>query len=312
MKKSLIQNSNFSSASKSSLPVLDPWYITGLFDGEGSLGVSISKNLNRSLGYVITLTCEIALHNKDLHILKALQAHFGVGGIYSHTGDMMRYKVSSIRDLTRVIVPHFENYPLQTQKRADFDLFKSVIEIINKGPISLEDLQEIVNLKASLKRGLSSILQASFPNTVPVARPDISFTGPLNPLWVVGFTEAESSFFIGFYKSSSCKLGRAARVMFVLTQHSRDEKLLLGFVDFFGCGSYNLRKNKLAGDFIVFKLEDLNSKIIPFFLKNSLLGSKSSSFNDFCLGVKIMNEKGHLSQEGLNSLEIIKSRINKK
>jgi hypothetical protein len=134
MKKILKNNSNFSSASKSSLPVLDPWYTTGLFDGEGSLGVSISKNLNRSLGYVITLTCEIALHNKDLHILKALSAHFGVGGIYSHTGDMMRYKVSSIRDLTRVIVPHFENYPLQSQKRADFDLFKSVIKIINKGP----------------------------------------------------------------------------------------------------------------------------------------------------------------------------------
>lgn len=240
-----------------------------------------------------------------------MQAIFGVGGIYKHSGGMMRYKVSSIRDLTKVIIPHFDKYPLVTQKRVDFNIFKCIIDIINKGPLSPEDLQKIVNLKASLNRGLSSELQASFPNTIPVQRPVIPFISPLHPLWVVGFSEAESSFFIGFYKSSSCKLGRAARLRFVLTQHSRDEKLLQGFVEFFGCGSYTLRKNKLAGDFIVFKLEEINSKLIPFFLKYSLLGSKSLSFNDFCLGAKIMNEKGHLTQEGLNSLQVIKSRMNK-
>jgi hypothetical protein len=309
MKKKLMQDKQIKK--KISYISLDPQYITGLFDGEGSLGLSISKNSKRSLGYVITLSFEIGLHSKDLDLLKGLQAYFGVGGIYKHTGDMMRYKVSSIRDITKVIIPHFELYPLVTQKRADFEILKCVIEIINKGPVSQVDLQKIVNLKASLNNGLSSELQASFPKTVPVQRSILPFTAPLHPLWVVGFTEAESSFFIGFYKSSSCKLGRAARLRFVLTQHSRDDKLLQGFIEFFGCGSYTLRKNKLAGDFIVFKLEDLNSKIIPFFLKYPLRGSKSLSFNDFCLGAKIMNEKGHLTPEGLNSLEIIKSRMNK-
>jgi hypothetical protein len=32
----------------------------------------------------------------------------------------MHYKTSSIKDLAEFIIPHFEKYPLVTQKRADF------------------------------------------------------------------------------------------------------------------------------------------------------------------------------------------------
>jgi hypothetical protein len=97
-----------------------------------------------------------------------------------------------------------------------------------------------------------------------------------------------------------------ARLVFTLTQHSRDEKLLQGFIEFFGCGHYFQRNNQLAGDFKVYNVEDINQKIIPFFYKYPLLGSKSLSFNKFCIAAKIMKEKGHLTQEGLNSLKNLK------
>lgn len=295
----------------SQLNTLNPWYITGLVDGEGSWVISITKNSKRSLGFHITLSFEIGLHNKDLNILKGLLSYFGVGGIYKHSGDMLRYKVSSVKDLLKVIIPHFDKYPLVTKKRADFELFKSALSIINKGPLSLADLQSVVDIKASLNNGLSPELQSLFPKTVPVKRPVYLLTDTYNPFWVVGFTEAESSFFIGFYKSKSCRLGTAVRLRFVLTQHSRDEKMLQGFIKFFGCGTYTLRKNNLAGDFIVFKLEEINSKIIPFFLQYPLLGSKALSFQYFYQGAEIMNNKGHLSLEGLSELQSIKSRMNK-
>ena len=177
-------------------------------------------------------------------------AYFGVGGIYKHVGNMVRFKVSSVRDLANVIIPHFDNYPLVTQKGGDFELFKRAIEILNKGPISLEQLQEIVNLRASLNRGLSSKLQALFPDTVAVKKEIIPFNSCPHPLWVVGFADAESNFHIGVYKSKS-KAGLSARLRFAVTQHSRDAKLLQGLVGFFGCGNYVERSNKLAGDFVV-------------------------------------------------------------
>jgi len=169
----------------------------------------VKKDPKRSLGYVITLSFEIALDKKDLNILKGLQAYFGafalispsaqqccagkwrpagqrVGGIYKHSDDMMRYKVSSIRDIAKVIIPHFDKYPLVTQKRVDFDIFKRIIYIVNKGPVSREDLQEIVKLKAFLNLGLSDSLKESFPDIAAspeggLARPTVKFTGIPDP-----------------------------------------------------------------------------------------------------------------------------------
>jgi len=144
----------------------------------------VKKDPKRSLGYVITLSFEIALNKKDLNILKGLQAYFGVGGIYKHSDDMMRYKVSSIRDIAKVIIPHFDKYQLVTQKRVDFDIFKRIIYIVNKGPVSREDLQEIVKLKAFLNLGLSDSLKESFPDIAAskgLARPTVKFTGIPDP-----------------------------------------------------------------------------------------------------------------------------------
>jgi len=38
------------------------------------------------------------------------------------------------------------------------------------------------------------------------------------------------------------------------------------------------------------------------------MGSKLLPFNDFCKAANIINEKGHLTQEGLDMLQNIKSR----
>jgi hypothetical protein len=42
-----------------------------------------------------------------------------------------------------------------------------------KSHFKKEGLQEIINLRASMNRGLTLILKESFPNTLPVQRPSI-------------------------------------------------------------------------------------------------------------------------------------------
>jgi hypothetical protein len=79
-----------------------------------------------------------------------------------------------IRSLDHIlkIITHFSNYPLITQKKADFILFKQIIDKIVKGEhLSAKGLQEIVNIKASLNLGLSDSFKTIFPNTLPVTRP---------------------------------------------------------------------------------------------------------------------------------------------
>ena len=110
-----------------------------------------------------------------------LKDYFGVGGVYQHTGNMYRYKVSSIKDTLNVIIPHFDKYPLITQKRADFEIFKQIIQILSKGPLKLSDLQEVINLKAGLNKGLSPALKLAFPNTVVPSRQEILFKSIPSP-----------------------------------------------------------------------------------------------------------------------------------
>lgn len=65
-----------------------------------------------------------------------------------------------------------EKYPLITQKLVDYQLFKCVVDLMNrKEHLTPAGLQEIVNLKASINRGLSDTLKSAFPNTKPVVRP---------------------------------------------------------------------------------------------------------------------------------------------
>ena len=56
--------------------------------------------------------------------------------------------------------PHFDKYPLKTEKYSNYLLFKRIVEmILNKEHLNEKGLQEIVNLRASLNLGLSNVLK---------------------------------------------------------------------------------------------------------------------------------------------------------
>jgi hypothetical protein len=102
------------------LALLNPGFVTGLVDAEGCFYFSILKN-NNTIGWAVRPSFHIAVHKNDRALLEAIQAYFkGVGGIYKQGKDSIQYRVSSLKDLITVIVPHFIKYPLITQKYAGF------------------------------------------------------------------------------------------------------------------------------------------------------------------------------------------------
>ena len=71
----------------------------------------------------------------------------------------------------KVIIDHFERYPLLTKKREDFELFSQIFNLIDrKEHLTLSGLQQIVSIKASINLGLSEYLKAAFPDITPVQR----------------------------------------------------------------------------------------------------------------------------------------------
>ena len=250
------------------------------------------------------------MHSRDKKLLISLQAYFGVGQIYQQSSKAVEYKVQSAKDL-KVLLDHFDKYPLITQKLADYMLWRQVvIMMLRKENLTQEDLQAIVNIRASINLGLSDQLKAAFSNTVPVKRAVVVNQVIRDPHWVVGFTSAEGCLFVNIFNVTT-KVGVAVQLIFQLTQHCRDKQLMVSLIKYLDCG--NVFKNRETVNLIETKFENLNNKIIPFFQKYQILGIKYEDFKDFCLVAYLMKEKKHLTEEGLVLLKIrkIKAGMNR-
>ena len=254
----------------------------------------------------------IGLHAKDKALLESIQLSLGgIGNITKHSADAFRYRVNSLKDL-QVLIDHFDKFPLLTQKRADYLLFKQVVEIMDrKEHLTHKGLQKIVNLRHSINKGLSDTLLAAFPKTEPVPRPEVVDQVIKDPNWVSGFTAGEGCFSIKIIESSRYKSGVQVRLNFTITQHSRDAELLKSLVTYLGCGNFCTRgANIEAGDFFVTRFSDLQSKIIPFFNKYQIEGVKALDYADFKKASEIMKQGLHLTQEGLEQIRKIKQGMN--
>lgn len=286
---------------------LNPWFITGYIDGEGCFAVIVRKNSHYSTGWRVDTSLVIGIHKKDLAILESIKLYFGgIGSIGKAGKDSMSYTVSSLFDLTKVIIPHFDKYPLITKKKADYELFKRVIEKKNrKEHLSYVGLQDILNIRASINTGvLSNELQTAFLNIIPVQRPLVLDQVIKDPHWLAGFTSGEGCFYVYINKSFT-----SAWLEFRLTQHIRDEKLMNSLIYFLGCG--RIVKYPLMVNFVVSVHSDIINKIISFFEKYPILGVKSQDFQDWCRVAKIIKSQNHLISDGLTKILKIKSSMNR-
>ena len=292
---------------------LNYWFITGLADAESSFIVNIIKDNTRTIGYNTQISFELGLNYKDKSLLESIKDTLGTGNIYYNSSDnTYKYKVSNLDQLSNIIILHFKTYSLITQKKIDFELFSKIVEmIINKEHLTKQGLQEIINLKATLNLGISKNLKENFPDTKFMERNINSNIKIPDSNWLSGFSEGESCFYISIYKSAKSKLGLAVQLVFKITQHSRDKELLNSISNYLGCGRVEKRQ-KDACDFTVTSIKSFEEKIIPFFSKNPLYGSKSLELEAFKKAFLIVKNKEHLKEQGLEELKNIKENMNKK
>jgi len=81
--------------------------------------------------------------------------------------------------------------------------------------------------------------------------------------------------------------------------------------EYLGCGHYYSKSNKDLGDFVVTRLSDITDKIISLFEKYPIFGVKTLDFRDFCKASKLIKNKTHLTESGLNKIRLIKAGMNR-
>jgi hypothetical protein len=112
---------------------------------------------------------------KDIVILHALQSFFGVGKVTSRPAkNLCVFRVNNVSDIINVIIPHFLNHPLLTQKLSDFKLWAAVVNLMSTGAhLSSTGFLAILSYYAAINLGISSKVAAAFPNIFLVT---LSFT----------------------------------------------------------------------------------------------------------------------------------------
>lgn len=136
----------------------------------------------------------------------------------------------------------------------------------------------------------------------------------LDANWIVGFTDGEGCFHISINKIPEMSLGWQVLPEFRIVQHEKDEMLLHKIKDYFGFGSVTTNRTDFHGtrkEFRARGLENLN-KIVNFFKSNSLKTSKQKDFNIFAEVINLMNNKEHLTKDGLDKIAKLITEMNRK
>jgi hypothetical protein len=140
---------------------LNPNYIVGLVDGEGSFTAYVkdpdsSKIVQRRTK--VEPRFFLKLIEKDKEILDELKKFFGCGNVYfqrdrrANHQDCYRYEVANRGDLEKIIIPFFKRNSLQLRsKKSDFEMFCRILEMVqNKEHLTESGLRKIYLLKQKM------------------------------------------------------------------------------------------------------------------------------------------------------------------
>jgi hypothetical protein len=134
---------------------LDPWFVTGLAEGEGCFCVSFALRSKLRTGLEVRPSFSLSLNEKDRELLRDLQTFLGCGWIReSKTDRTFKYEARSVQDLTAFIIPHFERHPLRGNKAKSFVAFAGVCRMIEQGDhLRRDGLRQIIELAYEMNLG---------------------------------------------------------------------------------------------------------------------------------------------------------------
>jgi hypothetical protein len=141
--------------------MLNPEYVTGLVDGEGSFTVyiqnpKIKKNVKRRVKAEPKFYLKLV--EKDRGILYKLKKFFGCGNVYFQKDrrrnhqNCYRYEVANRNDLEKIIIPFFKKHRLKLEtKKKDFKIFCEILKRIRKGEhLTKSGLRNLYQLKQKM------------------------------------------------------------------------------------------------------------------------------------------------------------------
>jgi hypothetical protein len=128
----------FGAGNQQERPGIEQW-IVGFVDGEGCFSISVVRNQVCRLGWQVQHEFSVTQAASSRSALELLQHELGCGHVIencrhdNHREPLLRFSVKRRSDLVVTIVPFFEERPLRTAKRLDFERFSAVLRMMQQG-----------------------------------------------------------------------------------------------------------------------------------------------------------------------------------
>ena len=109
-------------------------YISGFVDGEGCFCVSFQPSRRHRLGWEVRPSFSVSQNADRAQLLYLIRKTWVCGHIRPDRSDnTLKYEVRNVCELTEVVLPHFERFPLLSSKRKDLKRFGIVCRAISDG-----------------------------------------------------------------------------------------------------------------------------------------------------------------------------------
>ena len=130
-------------------------YLTGYADGEGCFCVSFSQSKRHKFGWEIRPSFSISQNGDRAQVLALFRERFGCGSIRPDRSDKtLKFETRCINDLIERVIPHFEQYPLLSSKREDFQRFAQVCRLMHaREHLTQAGFEQIVELASQVNAG---------------------------------------------------------------------------------------------------------------------------------------------------------------
>ena len=132
---------------------LNPYWVTGFVDGEGTFYVGINRQESMTIGYQVLPEFRVVQHKKDIKLLYSLKDFFKCGVVRVNHDDRYELRIRDLKHLEKIIIPFFDQYQLNTQKKFDFYKFKKIVTLMAAGRhLKQQGLLQIIEVASQMNR----------------------------------------------------------------------------------------------------------------------------------------------------------------
>lgn len=241
-------------------------WLVGVTDGDGSFSFSYSNKKKK----IWSFSFQISQSSYNLRLLYYIKSNLKIGSVsVDKKNGQAVFRVRNKTHILKFIIPLFDAFPLLTSKYFKYNIFKTALLISISNKLSLEEkniaILKLKELQLTVPGNYKSPVWSNLVNSTDSKKTAQKI---MTKSWLVGFTEAEGSFYI--VQKSPTRLAHA----FEITQ--KLDEIVLQAISLTLEISTGVRKKKTHLSVVTTKIKTIQF-ISTYFFK-TMKGMKSLEY----------------------------------